>query len=242
MSDPNQAPSPPQKGQYAGIWIPLEILEDPALTLSEKFIFGVISALDAGKGFWMTNDRLAHQIGITPNHASVCISKLNAIGYIRITSEPGGRRVIETVDRVSLRQPYGKNDSRGSRKDGSPLPKKEIPSERIDERIKDKRQGGVSIDLDAMFLLSPWKPTDAFRKAWESWIAFRTERKPKLTQTSAERQINFLIAHSRQEDEAVMILDRSIMNSWMGLFPLPGIGKPNGKIRVNYSQPDDKLS
>jgi hypothetical protein len=234
---------PPSKTEYAGIWLPLEILEDPDLSLSEKFIFGVISALDAGRGFWMTNDRLASQIGITPNHASVCIGNLARKGYIRIDQISGGRRTIQTIDRLSLRSASGKNDTPGSRKDGSPLMKTMSPSERIEERIQSKKEkASVSLDLDLLFVQSKWKPSIAFLDCWKAWVEYRKERKPRLTVSSASKQIEFLIRESLDEKDAIMIIENSIRNGWQGLFPIKPQAGGGKKVRVNYQQDEDLLS
>jgi hypothetical protein len=243
MSEPSPEPLPPPKGEYAGIWLPLEILEEPGLSLSEKIIFGVISALDSGKGFWMTNHALASRIGITPTHVSACVSNLARLGYISISQNPGGRRIIETVDRQALKKGYRKTITLPLRKPEAPLPKIGRPSDNKEER-KDKRTVGVMENMDALFSGSRWKPGNLFTDAWADWIAYRKERKPSLTPSAATMQVEFIIEQSLDEKDAVEIIEQSIRNSWMGLFPLkkPGIfpGKP--KIKVDYRSGEDSLS
>lgn len=243
MSDIPPEGIPPSKGDYAGIWLPLEILEEPGLSLSEKIIFGVISALDSGKGFWMSNDRLASQIGISSNHVSGCIGNLARLGFISINQEPGGRRIIETVDRMALKAPYRKIGTPPYRKSVSPLPKIGIPSERIEER-KDKRQRGLPENMDSLFSGSRWKPGNLFTDAWADWITYRAERKPKLTASATSKQIKFIIEQALDEKDAVEIIEQSIRNSWMGLFPLkkPGIFPGKAKIKVDYQSGEDSLS
>lgn len=246
MSDPNPSPKASQEGKYAGLWIPLEILEDQDLTMTEKIIFAMISALDSGKGFWMSNDALAQRVSVSSNYASVCLSHLQKKGYIKIHQPPGGRRIVETVDRLALRGSLS-IDTQGSLNPEPPLQKSMSPSERIKERRDRDTKGGSSSD-DLLALMSgsldqifPWKQTPALLDAWADWIEYRKERKPRLTLSTGKKQILFLAKNARDEAQAIEILERSIRNSWMGLFPLPGSTQDDKKIRVNYKDGKDDL-
>lgn len=61
--------------------------------------------------------------------------------------------------------------------------------------------------------------TPEFRKAWGDWIAYRAERKKKLTPRMAGEQLAFLCSFS--PEQAIEIIKRSIRNGWQGLFEPP---------------------
>lgn len=251
MPDPHPNHQSLPEGKYAGLWLPLEILEDPDLTLTQKVIFAMISALDSGKGFWMTNETLAQKISCSSNYASISISHLQKKGYIRIHQPPGGRRIIETIDRLALRG-YLSGETPGYSNPIPSLSKIESPSDRIEERkeIKNKGKGISEKERDDLLNIGqatdpifPWKQTPAWLDAWVEWIDYRKERKPRLSPSAAKKQIIFLAKNAKDEAQAIEILERSIMNSWMGLFPLPGSSAQAQKprIRVDYKDGKDDL-
>jgi hypothetical protein len=73
-------------------------------------------------------------------------------------------------------------------------------------------------------------------------VTYRKERKPSLTSSAATKQLKFIIEQALDEKDAVEIIEQSIRNSWMGLFPLKKQGAfPKQKIKVDYDQPSDNL-
>lgn len=59
--------------------------------------------------------------------------------------------------------------------------------------------------------------TEKFLKVWEEWIQHRTEIRHKLTPKAIEKQLKLLEKYS--VDDAVAILEHSILNDYQGLFP-----------------------
>lgn len=55
------------------------------------------------------------------------------------------------------------------------------------------------------------------RSSWGEWCSHRSEIKAKLTPIAVQKQVNMLGEHS--EDQAVEIINNSILNGWRGLFP-----------------------
>lgn len=78
--------------------------------------------------------------------------------------------------------------------------------------------------------------TKNFQTSWEEWKRFRKEIKAPLTPTSINRQIKFLSNYN--EEIAISIIERSIINGWRGLFP------PNGdhSKQTNKLRPGSGLS
>ena len=56
-----------------------------------------------------------------------------------------------------------------------------------------------------------------FRTAWSEWLAYRAERRNKVTDRAAELQLRKLAAAA---DQAVAMIRQSIENGWSGLFPV----------------------
>lgn len=65
---------------------------------------------------------------------------------------------------------------------------------------------------------------------WQEWEVHRAEMKKKLTPSAIKKQLSFL---EKRKDEAAKIIDRSIMNGWIGLFELDEKQKP--KTSTNYT-------
>ena len=58
-----------------------------------------------------------------------------------------------------------------------------------------------------------------FINAWVEWEQHRKEKKKKLTKLSVKKQLN-LLGNCTNPKTAVMIIDKSILNGWTGLFSL----------------------
>jgi len=52
---------------------------------------------------------------------------------------------------------------------------------------------------------------------WEEWVIFRKEKKHSLTPSTIKKQLTFLEKH---KENHIDIINRSITNGWIGLFPL----------------------
>ncbi len=61
---------------------------------------------------------------------------------------------------------------------------------------------------------------------WKDWIAYKKERKEKLTSISIKKQLKLL---GRNKDVHVQIIDKSIQNGWSGLFELDKSMQPAQK-------------
>jgi hypothetical protein len=63
--------------------------------------------------------------------------------------------------------------------------------------------------------------TPKFIESWRNWETHRKEIRCKLTPLSVKQQFKFL--ESLGPEKAVASIERSITNSWQGLFPLPKV-------------------
>lgn len=67
--------------------------------------------------------------------------------------------------------------------------------------------------------------TEKFKEAWLEWLEYRKkERKKPIGEITAKRQLTLL--RSVTEEEAILMIDKSINNGWQGIFPLRDHEKP----------------
>jgi hypothetical protein len=70
---------------------------------------------------------------------------------------------------------------------------------------------------------SEFQESKSFLQVWEDFLKYRKESKKPLTPTTAERLAAKLDELSdRDVIKAIAVLDQSIANSWVGVFPLNG--------------------
>jgi hypothetical protein len=73
-----------------------------------------------------------------------------------------------------------------------------------------REEGGGDIEI----------PSCVKKEIWQEWIAFRKEKKQKLTSTGTKRQFAFLQRQYEQGADPNEIIIQSIQNGWTGLFEL----------------------
>lgn len=65
------------------LYIPSFLIEDKELSITEKFLMGIIEALTKKKGYcYATNKFLAEKLNVEPTYISRLISKLTKLGYL----------------------------------------------------------------------------------------------------------------------------------------------------------------
>ncbi len=68
-----------------GIWIPIEILTDKALSDKEKLIYSIILYFSKEKDYCsVSNNQLAELLSLTTNHVSKLISSLSKKKYVKV--------------------------------------------------------------------------------------------------------------------------------------------------------------
>ena len=99
-----------------------------------------------------------------------------------------------------------------TQKEKSPTPPKEKTKKSCTD-VQPKESGALSFD----HLIPPQLRTEEFQSAWNNWCKFRKEIKHRLTDSTAERQLQKLGRYPPKV--AVAAIDESIEKGWMGLFP-----------------------
>ena len=62
-------------------------------------------------------------------------------------------------------------------------------------------------------------PSDSFSIAWNNFVEHRREIKKPITARASTMLLKKLSEMSKDESEAIKILEQSIMNGWQGIFP-----------------------
>jgi len=89
------------------------------------------------------------------------------------------------------------------------LPKQEPQKTTPKDNTKKKREGVTKTVI---------LPPNLNKAAWNEFIQHRKDINKKLSDLSSKKNINILIEHSF--DDQQLIVDKTITNSWQGLFPL----------------------
>lgn len=98
---------------FKGVWIPAEYWLDPNLTMMEIMFITEIDSLDRGEGCFASNSHFADFFGVTPGRASQIIKSLEKKGYIELTYEREGKRVVRRLIRVVRKLKGGIENSKG---------------------------------------------------------------------------------------------------------------------------------
>ena len=92
------------KREFKGVWFPAEIWLDERLTALEKIILIEIDSLDGENGCYASNEYLAKFCQCSQSKVSSAITKLKKLGYIRVKSFDGRKRILESCLTISTGQ------------------------------------------------------------------------------------------------------------------------------------------
>jgi hypothetical protein len=79
-----------------GIWIPIDIWDDPELTIFETFLLAEIDSLDRGEGCWKRNQELAKRMRCSVVYLEARISSLRKRKYLKTIKKEKHRRYLRT--------------------------------------------------------------------------------------------------------------------------------------------------
>lgn len=99
------------KREFKGVWFPAEVWLDERLTALEKIILIEIDSLDGEDGCYASNEYLAGFCQCSQSKVSSAIAKLKRLGYIRVKSFDGRKRILESCLTVSIGQTTKKEKS-----------------------------------------------------------------------------------------------------------------------------------
>ena len=225
--------------KFTGVWIPAGVFQTPTISLTAKVVYGVVDALDNEEGCFASNAYLSRHLGLSVRQLQTILSELeDAKLILRVACE--GHRVIRTVEKVALTNALASTQvtrSEGGAENRTGGVKKTArggcgkphtySKEDNKELINTK---GQPVDLDSI----PWVSalpfsSEAFSKAWQSWIDYRKELKKPLKDATVTAQWKEFVAWG--EAKSIASIEQSIKNGWQGLFePKQVFGKGNTNV------------
>lgn len=93
------------KRDFKGVWFPAEVWLDDRLTALEKMILMEIDSLDNEGGCFASNEYLAEFCQCSKSKVSAAVSKLRRLGFVRVLSFDGRKRVLGSCLSFSVGQP-----------------------------------------------------------------------------------------------------------------------------------------
>lgn len=85
---------------FNGVWIPKKYWLDENLSIVEVTFMAEIESLDGDNGCYASNNHFAEFFGMTASRVSQIINSLSDRGYLQISYEKNGKRVVSRLIRV----------------------------------------------------------------------------------------------------------------------------------------------
>lgn len=104
--------------------------------------------------------------------------------------------------------------SQGTPKEGTDIDIKKDIEKDIKKDIKEKTPSDFYFESIFNFYVLDFGNLLTIEK-WKEWVDYRSETKHKITKSTAEKQILFLL----KQPNPAKCIDESITNGWQGLFP-----------------------
>jgi len=196
---------------FTGLWIPRKIWLDDKLNNIQKLFLAEINSLDNKNGCFASNSYFARFFNLTPQRSSQVINELIRANYLKVKYKYNGKevdkRVLNVLDRYKENIEGGiKNILRG-----------------YQEYFKDITKDITKVYNKKDVYFPDHLTNDLFKSKWEEWALFRKEIGKSLKDMSIRKQIKLLGSYNCED--AIKIIDTSILSSWQGLFPLKTVYK-----------------
>lgn len=189
---------------YARIFV--EILQSSiAEDFTVRHVFEDFLKLCDGGIVDMTRQSISRQLNIPLDTLNRCITVLESPDLSSRDPECEGRRLVRIDDhrdwgwRIVNYEKYAAMKNRAD----------------TSARVARHRAQASGFDANAAIRDATSDPN--VLAAWDAWVAYRREKRQMLTPTSAKHQIAKLSEWG--PEQFVDSLNRSIMNSWTGIFP-----------------------
>ena len=226
---------------YFGI-LPANVRYDKKLKPMEKILYTEITALANSKGYcYATNSYFANLYDVHKNTAGTWINKLEKLGYIKskIIYETGTKNVKER--QLFIVTPINKKIDRYQQKDWDPINKKiDTP---INEKIEDNNTRYNNINEYNKKEINKEKKTkkesteliiksiyqsEEFKETFNEFIDMRKSIKKPATNKAIE-MIIMKLEKVNNEEQAIKMLERSIINNWQDVYEIQERGSNGNK-------------
>jgi len=213
--------------KFTGVWIPAGVFQTPTISLTAKVVYGVVDALDNEEGCFASNAYLSRHLGLSVRQLQAILSELEDAKLIRrVACE--GHRVIRTVEKVALQDALASTQVTRSEGDaenrmggvkktaGGGCGKPHTYNKEYNKEDRDTKDS------------APWSSplpfeSEAFSKAWMSWIDYRKEIKKPIKESTMKAQWKEF--QKWGEQKAIIAIEQSITHGWQGIFePARSVG------------------
>ena len=204
-----------------GIWIPIEIWKDAALSWNEKILLlEVDSYTSREQDCYFSDDYIADLLGVSRNRANILVNSLISKGYLTKTRFDGRRRYIQSNIRTIIEgSSLAENAKAGIVETQEQiLPKRNtsISNNNISKIDNNRINKSNNISIPLPFTGSEFVST------WE--LLTQQPKWRKKSRAALEMSLKKLAGYP--EREAVQMMQNTIANDWQGLFPLKAGDKP----------------
>lgn len=118
---------------------------------------------------------------------------------------------LDSVNREANGKANGEANTKADTKADTKLKRREEREER--DKIKEnKKEHAAQVEIPEHLLKDP-----IFVKTWHDWLLHLKQKKSKPTQSALEKQLK--LCESMATDDAVRMIEKSILSNWQGLFP-----------------------
>ena len=219
--------------KFTGVWIPASVFQTPTISLTAKVVYGVVDALDNEEGCFASNAYLSRHLGLSVRQLQTILSELeDAKLILRVACE--GHRVIRTVEKVALTNALASTQvtrSEGGAENCTGGVKKTARGGcgKPHTYSKEDNKGDKDTVQQQMWIVRLPFGSEAFLKAWKSWVVYRKEMKKTLTDSSVQAQFKEFVVWG--EAKSIASIEQSIKQGWQGLFePKQNFSKGNTNV------------
>ena len=213
-----------EKREFKGIWIPAEVWLDERLTALEKMILMEIDSLDNDDNCYASNEHLAKFCQCSQSKVSSAIAKLKKLGYIKVKSFDGRKRILESCLTVSI---------------GQTTKKEKSAQQNLEERVlvettsQDKKERKKPATFDA--IIAERTDNEKLREVIGEFIRMRSRIGKPLTNYALTLRLNKLWRLGSTDDERIAIVEQSVGAGWQDFYELKEEPKQKGRLNeYNY--------
>ena len=213
-----------EKREFKGIWFPAEVWLDERLTALEKMILMEIDSLDNEDNCYASNEHLAKFCQCSQSKVSSAISKLKKLGYVRVKSFDGRKRILESCLTVSI---------------GQTTKKEKSAQQNLEERVlvettsQEKKERKKPATFDA--IIAERTDNEKLREVIGEFIRMRSRIGKPLTNYALTLRLNKLWRLGRTDDERIAIVEQSVGAGWQDFYELKEEPKQSGRLNdYNY--------
>jgi DNA-binding MarR family transcriptional regulator len=213
-----------EKREFKGIWFPAEVWLDERLTALEKMILMEIDSLDNEDNCYASNEHLAKFCQCSQSKVSSAISKLKKLGYVRVKSFDGRKRILESCLTVSI---------------GQTTKKEKSDQQNLEERVlvettsQEKKERKKPATFDA--IIAERTDNEKLREVIGEFIRMRSRIGKPLTNYALTLRLNKLWRLGSTDDERIAIAEQSVGAGWQDFYELKEEPKQKGRLNdYNY--------